>query len=132
VTTIEDSQAVIERFWEIMNTNDFRAVGRLLHEDFLLEWPQSGERIRGAENYATMNARYPAAGPWRFTVNRVVGGELSGASDVTVTDGERVDRAVTFFQLRDGRIWRMTEYWPEPFPPAEWRRPLVEAFSTGT
>jgi ketosteroid isomerase-like protein len=129
-TVSQESQGEIERFWQMMNTNDFAAVGRLLHDDFLLEWPQSGERIRGAENYVTMNERYPAAGPWRFTVNRVVGGEGSGASDVTVTDGKRVDRAVTFFVLRDGRIWRMTEYWPEPFPPADWRRPLVEALPT--
>jgi ketosteroid isomerase-like protein len=109
-----------------MNTNDFRSVGRLLHDDFLLEWPQSGERIRGAENFAAMNERYPAAGPWRFTVNRIVAGAASGVSDVTVTDGERVDTAVTFFELRDGRIWRMIEYWPEPFAPAGWRKALVE------
>lgn len=123
----EKSREAIERFWQTMSTNDFAAVERLLHDDFLLEWPQSGECIRGAENFATMNVRYPAAGPWRFTVNRVVAGESQGVSDVTVTDGERVDRAVTFFDLRDGRIWRITEYWPEPFAPAAWRRDLVEA-----
>jgi ketosteroid isomerase-like protein len=117
---------VIERFWQTMNTNDFPAVGRLLHDDFLLEWPQSGERIRGRENFVAMNERYPAAGRWRFTVSRMLTDGSRGVSDVTVTDGERVDRAVTFFELRDSRIWRMTEYWPEPFAPAEWRRSLVE------
>lgn len=121
-----ESQEVIERFWQAMNTNDFSAAGRLLHDDFLLEWPQSGERIRGAENYVTMNERYPAGGPWRFTVNRLVAEGPRGVSDVTVTDGRRLDRAVTFFEVRDGRIWRMTEYWPDPFAPADWRRPLVE------
>jgi ketosteroid isomerase-like protein len=122
----QESEQVIERFWQTMDTNDFPAVGRLLHGDFLLEWPQSGERIRGRENFVAMNERYPAAGRWRFTLNQLLANGLRGVSDVTVTDGERVDRAVTFFELRDGRIWRMTEYWPEPFSPAEWRRPLVE------
>lgn len=122
----EESQRVIERFWQAMNTNDFPEVGRLLHDDFLLEWPQSGERIRGRENYVTMNERYPAAGRWRFTMNQVLTDGLRGVSDITVTDGERVDRAVTFFELREGRIWRITEYWPEPFSRVDWRRPLVE------
>jgi ketosteroid isomerase-like protein len=132
VTVSDESRDVIEHFWKTMNTNDFRAVGRLLHDDFLLEWPQSGERIRGAENFVAMNELYPAAGPWRFTVNRVVAGGPTGASDVTVTDGERVDRAVTFFELRDGRIWRVTEYWPDPFPPAAWRTSLVDTCETPT
>ncbi len=123
----DECRDMIERFWKSMNTNDFSAVGDLLHRDFLLEWPQSGERIRGAENYVAMNERYPAAGPWRFTVNRVVAEGVQGVSDVTVTDGARVDRAVTFYEVRDGRIWRMIEYWPEPFAPADWRRSLVEA-----
>ena len=126
----DESQDVIERFWKAMNTNDFRSVGRLLHDDFLLEWPQSGERIRGAENYAAMNERYPAAGVWRFTINRIVSDGSRGVSDVTVTDGELVDRSVAFFEVRGGRIWRMVEYWPAPFAPADWRRRLVEAPAT--
>jgi ketosteroid isomerase-like protein len=122
----DECRDMIERFWQSMNTNDFRSVGRLLHGEFLLEWPQSGERIRGAKNFAEMNERYPAAGPWQFTVNRVVADGVRGVSDVTVTDGERVDRAVTFFELRDGLIWRIVEYWPEPFAAPDWRRSLVE------
>jgi ketosteroid isomerase-like protein len=132
VAVSEECREVIGRFWTVMNTNDFPAVGRLLHDDFLLEWPQSGERIRGAANYIAMNEHYPAAGPWRFTVNRLLADGSTGVSDVTVTDGERVDRAVTFFEVRDGRICRMTEYWPDPFAPAEWRRPLVEVSETAT
>jgi hypothetical protein len=123
----EECREAIERFWATMNTNDFAAAGRLLHDDFLLEWPQSGERIRGAANFVAMNERYPAAGRWRFTVNRVIAEESQGVSDVSVTDGERLDRAITFFKLREGRIWRITEHWPDPFPAADWRSSLVES-----
>jgi hypothetical protein len=55
-----------------MATNDFRSVGSLLADDFELEYPQSGERIRGRENYAALNEEYPAHGPWTFTVNQLV------------------------------------------------------------
>jgi ketosteroid isomerase-like protein len=109
-----------------MNTNDWRAVSALLQDDCLLVYPQSGERIRGRENFIAVNALYPAAGVWRFTVHRVIADEMGAASDVDVTDGARNDRVITFFEFRDGLIWRMTEFWPEPFEAAAWRAQWVE------
>jgi hypothetical protein len=45
-----------------METNDFYAVAELLHDDYILEWRQSGERIRGRDNFAAINTYYPAEG----------------------------------------------------------------------
>jgi len=42
-----DSEDVVREFWRLMSTNDFAAVGDVLAEDFVLEWPQTEERIRG-------------------------------------------------------------------------------------
>ena len=56
----------MERFWATMRTNDFQAVGELLHDDYVLEWPQSGERIRGRANFVAINENYPAHGRWEF------------------------------------------------------------------
>ena len=64
---------LVERYWATMNRNEFHAVGDLLHDDFVLDYPQSGERIRGRENNAKLNAEYPSAGPWHFTVDRDAG-----------------------------------------------------------
>jgi hypothetical protein len=52
-----------------MATDDFRLIAAVLDDDFVLEWPQTNERIRGAERFARMNREYPAHGPWRFTIN---------------------------------------------------------------
>lgn len=120
------NRRIVERFWQAMNTNDWEAVARLLHDDYVLEWPQSGECIRGRANFVAVNAHYPAAGRWRFTVGRIVADERGAASDTQVTDGARVDRALSFFEPRDGLIWRVTEYWPEPFEAAAWRAQWVE------
>src|SRR3712207_8185001 len=48
------------------------------------------------------------------------------SSDLAVTDGATHAVATTFFEVRDGRIRRATEYWPDPFPAAEWRAAWVE------
>jgi hypothetical protein len=96
-----------------MGTNDFASVSAVLGEDFVLEWPQTNERIRGADRFARMNQEFPAHGPWRFTINRIVGGESEAVTDVTVTDGARTDRAITFFTVHAGKITRLVEFWPE-------------------
>src|ERR1051325_3365015 len=72
---IKDSVAVVRRYFDLMRSNDFNAVAAVLAAEFVLEWPLSNERIRGAAAYAAMNAAYPAHGPWTFEVHRLVGGE---------------------------------------------------------
>lgn len=127
----DEVRNAIELFWETMGMNDFRAVGDMLHDDFVLVWPQTHERFRGRETFAAVNTHYPAAGRWRFTINRLVAGEQEGVSDVTVTDGTRVDRAISFFELRNGHIWRLTEYWPEEGEAPEWRSQWAERDDAG-
>ena len=117
---------VVQKFWSLMQTNDFKSVGQVLSDDFVLEWPQSGERIRGRENYAAMNEEYPTHGLWRFTINRITGDDVQAVTDVTVTDGVQVARAISFFSFADGKIQKMVEFWPDPFPAEENRRHLVE------
>jgi len=46
---------------------------------------------------------------------------------LTNSNDFRHDRAISFFTLRDGRICRIVEYWPEPFAPPSNRAHLVES-----
>jgi len=117
---------LIERFWQLMRSNDFRSVGAVLADEFVLDWPQSNERIRGRDNFAAMNEEYPAHGRWEFTIHRIVGNDLEAVSDVSVTDGIQKGRAISFFATRDAKIVSIVEFWPEPFEPAENRKHLVE------
>ena len=120
------NRQLVERFWRTMNENDSRAAGQLFHDDYVLDWPQSGERIRGRANFAAINEHYPASGRWVFNVHRVIADGKGAATDVAVTDGAISARALSFFEIRDGLIWRMTEYWPDPFEPAAWRMQWTE------
>ena len=117
---------IVERYWELMRTNDFRSVGSVLGAEFVLEWPQSKERIRGKDNFAAMNEEYPCHGRWEFTINRIVGNDDEAVSDVWVTDGVQKARVVSFFSVRDGMIVKMVEFWPEDYPAPENRNHLVE------
>ena len=118
---------VTREFWRLMATNDFDSVAAVLAPNFVLEWPQSKERIRGAERFARMNQEFPAHGRWQFTINRLVGGESEAVSDVTVTDGVQVARAISFFTVAQGKIIRLVEFWPEPYAALTNHTHLVEA-----
>src|SRR5512133_121758 len=94
--SIPNPKHIIESFWLAMQSNDFRAAGEFLHDDYLLEWPQSGERIRGRENFVLINTRYPAHGRWEFTIHRIFAEGDEVVSDVGVTDGVIQARVITF------------------------------------
>jgi ketosteroid isomerase-like protein len=117
----------VREFWELMASNDFYAVGTVLAEDFVLEWPQSNERIHGAKRFGQMNAEYPAHGRWTFTINRIVGNHAEAVSDVSISDGVQHARAISFFTIADGKIARIVEYWPDSYPAPANRAHLVEA-----
>lgn len=121
-----DSKELIKQFWQTMQSNNFYAVAQLLHDDFILEWVQSGERIRGRENFAKLNTAYPTQGIWHFTINSIVADGDEVVTDVSVTDGTLRDRVITFSTIRDGKIWKQIEFWPEPFTAPEWRKQWVE------
>src|SRR5262245_43078039 len=117
---------VVRRFWSLMESNNFMSVGEVLSDDFVLEWPQSGERIRGRENFGRMNHEYPAHGVWKFTINRMLVDDADAVTDVSVTDGVQHARVISFFYVVDGKIQKLLEFWPDPFPAPNNRRHLVE------
>lgn len=121
-----NNKQVIENFWSTMATNNFYAVAQLLHDEYILEWHQSGERVRGRDNFAAINTYYPTEGKWTFHINQIVVDDDLVVSDVNVSDGKVHDRVITFSTIRDGKIWKQVEFWPEPFPAPEWRAKWVE------
>ena len=120
----QESGKVVEQLWQSIDARDWDAVGALLHDDYVCDWPQSRERIRGRENFVAVNRNYP--GEWRIVIERIVASGNEVVSDVAIPIDGRIDRAVSFFELRDGKIIRETDYWPEPFDAPAWRAQWVE------
>ena len=118
---------VVREFWQLMATNDFASVGAVLADSYVLDWPQSNERIGGRVRFAAVNKEYPASGRWVFTVHRIVGGQNEAVSEVSVTDGVQHAKTIAFFTVIAGKITRQVEYWPEPYAAPASRKHLVEA-----
>jgi ketosteroid isomerase-like protein len=120
----EENRRIVEELWQLMEKQDWDAAGALLHDDYVQEWPQSGELIRGRDNSMAINRNYP--GFPKQTVGQIrAGGELV-TSEVTLDYGGRVYHGVSIFEFRDGRVVKETDYFAEPFAAPGWRSQWVE------
>lgn len=118
-------KGIVLSYWEAMRSNDFDRASEWLSEDFECIWPLTSEVIVGRTNFAALNAQYPSEGVWTFTLNSIVAEHNQVVTDVTVSDGVRSDRAITFHTIENGRISKQTEFWPEPYDAPKWREKWV-------
>ena len=117
----------VQLLWDRMQARDWAGVGALLADDVTVDWPVSGERIRGRENYVRINAEYPEG--WSIKVLRIVASGDEVVSEVEVPhDSMGVHRVASFWRVRDGLITEGREYWTElgADPSPGWRAPYVE------
>ncbi len=117
---------VVRRFWEGVDGRDWDAVGATLAADVVYEVPQTRERVRGREAVVRFNAEYP--GDWHLSVTTLVADERQAATTISFTSpGTPEATGIAFFEIdEDGRISRMTDWWPEPYEPPPGREHLVE------
>jgi hypothetical protein len=95
------------------------------HEDYTMEMPQSGERIRGRQKMREFQEAYP--NPPSIQLRRVlVRDGLWVLEGVTDYGGGQIFTVVAIIELRDGKMWRDTRYYAEPFEAPEWRAQWVE------
>jgi ketosteroid isomerase-like protein len=67
----QNIRAVLDRHWAASDANDFEAEHEIYRDDAVLEYPQSGERIRGRRNIQA--SRFAQPNKKRFMVRRVLG-----------------------------------------------------------
>jgi hypothetical protein len=133
------------RFFDLMSRHELDELVALLHPDFIEEYPQSGERVRGPDNLRAIIANYPGGlgeaveapsyhgrdEEWimtpAFTVVRVLDAVNTGTGIVKVRypDGSEW-WMVTVFELKDDLLYRQTSLFAPPFEAPEWRAPWVE------
>lgn len=142
-----DARALIARFIQALHEQDVETIAACQHPDYVEEYPQSGERIRGRRNFRMILVNYPGglAGDADASSDQVVGGEdrwmltpaftmirQSGAGDTHTAviklrypDGSTW-YMVTLLELRDGLIAKATSFFAPLFEPPEWRREWIE------
>lgn len=121
----DENRRVVERLIDCLNDRDIAVMDELFHEDAVMDWPQSGEKVHGAENRRAIYGAFPQL-PTIMPRRIVDSGDLVVAEATLDYGGGAVYRTVFIFELRDGKIARETAYWAEPFEAPAWRSPWVD------
>jgi hypothetical protein len=117
-------RAALQRHWEASDAGDFEVEHEIYREDAVLDYPQSGERIRGRRDI--QQSRFLQPNRKRFTVRRMIGsGELWVTEFVLSYDGIP-SYAVSIMEFHDGLVAHETQYFAGQFDPAPSRAHLVE------
>jgi hypothetical protein len=105
----------------------------LRRPDFVMEMPQSGERVRGRDAMRQLQERFPVPGGPAVTLRRVVGGHRVWVVEAAADYGDDPWLVVVIFELDDtGLIARETRYYTQRLDAPEWRAGLVEAMDEST
>ncbi|GJD54071.1 hypothetical protein OPKNFCMD_6852 [Methylobacterium crusticola] len=117
-------RAALDHHWAASDASDFEEEHKIYWEDAVLEYPQSGERIRGRQKIQASRAAQPNRK--HFTVRRIVGaGDLWITEYVLTYDG-RPSYTVSIMEFHDGKVARETQYFGDPFEPGPSRAHWVE------
>ena len=127
-----DTSAMAAEFEQVLRQGDYLKINDLAQkyatDDFVQEWPQSGERltkeatIRLSEQYSDKTGTSPT-----FEYKRMLGGGDVFVIEGTIDYGDGIP--VTYVgigELREGKVAKMTEYFANPFEAPAWRADFVE------
>ena len=139
-------EQIAQSYARAIQDQDFETLGSLMHPDIVARFPQSGETIRGRDNYVTMLESYPDLP--EAVMSQVSGNERTAVvpssvpfspPTVTVFGGDRfiVEGASTYpdgatfhvvaiLHLQGQQVIEETSYYAAPFDPPEWRQAWVE------
>ena len=114
----------LERHWKASDAGDFDVEHEIYRDDAVLDYPQSGERIRGRHNI--QQSRFLQPNKKRFAVQRMSGSGDLWVSEFTLSYDGIPSYAVSIMEFRDGLVAHETQYFADRFSPPPSRAHLVE------
>jgi hypothetical protein len=121
----QEIRAALDQHWAASDSGDFQTEHDIYHEDAVLDYPQSRERIRGRANIQITRSLQP--NKKRFVIRRITGsGDLWVTEYVLRYDSQPFYTA-SIMEFRGVKVARETQYFADPFEASEWRKKWVES-----
>ncbi|MFZ1903849.1 MAG: nuclear transport factor 2 family protein [Steroidobacteraceae bacterium] len=120
----QEIRAALDRHWAASDASDFEAEHDIYLEDAVLEYPQSGERIRSRRNIQITRAAQPSNK--RFAVRRIIGSNELWITEYILTYDGKPSYTVSIMEFRGDKVARETQYFGDPFEASAWRAQWVE------
>ena len=124
MATNSNIRPALERHRAASDANDFDTEHQIYREDAVLEYPQSGERIRGRDRIQASRMAQPNYK--RFSVRRIIGAANFWVTEFILTFDGPPSYTVSIMEFEDERVIRETQYFGDPFQPGPSRSQWVE------
>src|SRR5277367_3466786 len=98
----DDVRAALEQHWAASDVNDFAIEHEIYREDAILDYPQSGERIRSRRNIQASRTAQPNSK--RFTVRRIQGGGGLWVSELVLTYDDQPYYVVSIMEFEGAHV----------------------------
>jgi hypothetical protein len=118
-------RALLERHWAASAAGDQDAEYDIYADDVVLDYPQSGERMRGRANLRAQRSHHPEH-PSGFKVRKITGSGAVWVSEIVIAYGNQSYDSVSIMEFRGDKVFHETQYFAQPFPAAAWRAQWVE------
>ncbi|HEX4462831.1 MAG TPA: nuclear transport factor 2 family protein [Polyangia bacterium] len=120
----QETRTALSRHWVASEAGDYETEHDIYQEDAVLDYPQSGERIRGRRNIQASRSEHPAKR--RFEVRRVVGSGDVWVTEYVIVYDERPYDTISIMEFSAGKVTHETQYFADPFPAPAWRARWAE------
>jgi SnoaL-like protein len=126
---------MVARITALFKEGDMAAFGEELQaltaDDMVQEYPQSGEVFRGRDNIAKMNSSYSGStgtAP-KATLRRILKPGQAWVIESTIDYGDGTPvSSISIIEFNgEGKVTHQTDYFANPFPAPDWRKPYREA-----
>jgi hypothetical protein len=112
---VSDNRALMERYWAAAEANDMDTMHGLRDEAFVVDFPQTGERLSGRDVVRAFEESHDTGGSFELT-GLVGDGDVWTAQGVMGT-GEQATHVVSINELRNGCVVHSIDYFAGPLPP---------------
>jgi hypothetical protein len=123
----DDLRAALRRHWTASDANDFATEHQIYRDDAILDYPQSGERIRGRHNIQASRTAQPNTK--RFTLRRMLGGGDLWITELVMTYDSQPFYVVSIMEFEGTQVVHETQYFSDAFEPGPSRAQWVERMS---
>ena len=106
---------------ELFSSLSAEAEDRIRHDAYTMEWPQSGERLRGRQKMREFQEANAGSRPPRRLRRVLVREGMWVVEGIVDYGGGREVDFVLILELRDGKVFRETRYYADPFEAPEAR-----------
>jgi hypothetical protein len=119
----DDIRGALNQHWMSSNSSDFATEHDIYHEDAVLDYPQSRERILGRHNIQVTRTLQP--NHKRFVVHRITGTGDLWVTEFVLTYDAKPFYTVSIMEFRGVKVAHETQYFADPFEAGEWRKKWV-------